>query len=100
MPTPATPKDPVLQRHTQIVRTIESNLKIKTDTPRERTFRTALLEEAGKQLPAMNQSLVTRLYEAACAIEFPGEEIVKFRLTLQRQIARNLNLTAPAAQPK
>ena len=98
MSTPTT-KDPILQRHTQIVRTIEANLKIRVDNAREAAFRTALLAEATTALPAMNQTLITRLYEASCGVEFPAQDIAEFRIHLQRQIAKNLGIKAPPKTP-
>ena len=85
-------KDPVLQEHTRLVRTVESNLKLKMEDRREISFRAALLDRAGATVPAMNQTLVTRLYEAVCEVDFPHPEIVDFRCVLQRQIAKNMDL--------
>lgn len=89
-----TPKDPVLQEHTRLVRTVESNLKVKTDDPAEIRFRTSLFNLAGKSLAAMNSTLVTRLYEAVCDVEFPKPEMVEFRKKLQFQIGKNMSLAA------
>lgn len=91
MATPTT-KDPVLQEHTRIVRTVESNLKLKLEDSREIDFRAALLARAAELLPTMNQTLATRLYEAVCDVEFPHPEIIGFRRILQRQIAKNMNI--------
>ena len=89
----STTKDPVLQEHTRLVRTVESNLliKLKPDDG-EMAFRQALLDRTAKTTPAMNYTLVTRLYEAACKVEYPTDEIVTFRRRLQRQIVRNMDL--------
>ena len=89
-----TPKDPVLQEHTRLVRTVESNLKVKTDDSAEIRFRSSLFNLAGKQLSAMNSTLVTRLYEAVCDVEFPKPEMVDFRKKLQFQIGKNMSLAA------
>lgn len=94
-------KDPTLQEHTRIVRTVESNLKVKTDDAAEIRFRTSLFNLATEQLPAMNSTLVTRLYEAVCAVEFPKPEMIEFRKKLQFQIGKNMSLAAhrtPAAK--
>jgi hypothetical protein len=85
-----TTKDPILQEHTRLVRTVESNLQLKLEDRGEISFRAALLARAAETVPAMNQTLVTRLYEAVCAVEFPHPEIVEFRRILQRQIAKNM----------
>jgi hypothetical protein len=88
--TTSTTKDPVLQEHTRLVRTVESNLKLKLEDRGEIAFRAALLARAAEVLPEMNQTLATRLYEAVCGVEFPHPEIIDFRRILQRQIAKNM----------
>lgn len=90
MATTTTTKDPVLQEHTRIVRTVEANLKLKLEDRGEISFRAALLARASELLPSINQTLATRLYEAVCDVEFPHPEIIEFRRILQRQIAKNM----------
>lgn len=85
-----TTKDPILQEHTRLVRTVESNLKLKLEDRGEIAFRAALLARTADTIAAMNQTLVTRLYEAVCEVEFPHPEIIEFRRILQRQIAKNM----------
>jgi hypothetical protein len=96
-----TPKDPILQEHTRLVRTVESNLKVKTEDAGEIRFRSSLFNAASAQLSAMNPTLVTRLYEAVCGVEFPKPEMIEFRKKLQFQIGKNMGLAAhrtPAAK--
>lgn len=101
MATTTTTKDPVLQEHTRLVRTVESNLKLKLEDRGEIAFRAALLARAAEVLPAMNQTLATRLYESVCGVEFPHPEIIDFRRTLQRQIAKNMSIKPlPKATPQ
>lgn len=92
MPTPSTPKDPVLQEHTRLVRTVEANLKVVAPDPEEVRFRASLLRLTESSLPGMNPSLVTRLYEAVCAMEFPKPEIIELRKKLQATIGKNFDL--------
>lgn len=87
-----TTKDPVLQEHTRLVRTVESNLKLKLEDRGEIAFRASLLVRTAETIPAMNATLVTRLYESVCDIEFPQPETIEFRRCLQRQIAKNMAL--------
>ena len=87
-----TTKDPILQEHTRLVRTVESNLKLKLEDRGEIAFRAALLARTSETIAAMNGTLVTRLYEAVCEVEFPHPEIIDFRRSLQRQIAKNMTL--------
>lgn len=98
-PKTALPKDPVLQEQTRIVRILESNLKVKTEDPQELRFRASLLRKIEADLGTMNPSLVTRLYEAVCEVEFPKPEIFNFRKTLQLAIGRILSLKEHAAKP-
>jgi hypothetical protein len=88
--TTTTTKDPILQEHTRLVRTVESNLKLKLEDRGEIAFRAALLARTADTIAAMNQTLVTRLYEAVCEVDFPHPEIIDFRRNLQRQIAKNM----------
>lgn len=85
-------KDPVLQTNTTLVRTVESNLKLKLEHAGEIRFREALLAHAATAITSMNQGLITRLYTAVCEVEFPKPEIISFRQLLQRQIAKNLDI--------
>jgi hypothetical protein len=87
---PTATKDPVLQEHTRLVRTVESNLKLKLEDRGEISFRASLLARASELIGEMNQTLVTRLYEAVCDVEFPHPEIIDFRKVIQRQIAKNM----------
>lgn len=89
-------KDPAVQIHSRLVRTIEANLKITAELNAEETqFRRGLLGHAVTALDAMNATLVTRLYEAACALEFPKQGVAEFRRRLEIQIAKTLGLPAP-----
>ena len=90
---PAT-KDPILQEHTRLVRVVESNLKVKTEDAAEIRFRRSLFNLAAEQLGGMNSTLVTRLYEAVCAVEFPKPEMIEFRKKIQFQIGKNMSLAA------
>src|SRR5688572_19246825 len=92
-------KDPTLQAHTRLVRTVESNLRVKTDDPAEIRFRSSLFNLATEQLAAMNSTLVTRLYEAVCGVEFPKPEMIEFRKKLQFQIGKNMSLAAHRNPP-
>lgn len=94
--------DPALQRHTRLVRNVEANLKlVLPDTAIEDLrFRTALLFSAGAEAKHMNDTLVTRLYEAVCAIEFAKEDVREFRTRIQRVLGKRLQLKSrPATTP-
>lgn len=92
-----TTKDPVLQEQTRLVRAVEANLKVVTQDPEELRFRTSLIRKVSADLPHINSSLVTRIYEAVCEIEFASPEIVALRKQLQAAIGRQLNLREHAA---
>lgn len=99
----STPKNEQLQASTQLVRTIEANLKIAVLDDSEIGFREALVRNAAEQLKDLAPGLVTRLYEAACDVKFPNASVTWFRKRLQQAIARNLDLKGnpptPPARP-
>ena len=82
-----------LTAQSQLVRTVEANLKINTlEGPTEQAFRESLLACVATQLAAMPDGLITRLYEAACEAKFPTPPVTSFREALQRQIGSRHNL--------
>lgn len=90
MPTP--PKDPQLQEQSRLIRTVEANLKVAFLDATELRFRGSLLRCCEASLASLNATHVTRLYEAACDVKFPSEEVTKFRTKLQLAIGKNLDL--------
>ena len=90
-------KDPLLQEQTRLVRAVEANLKVVTQDPEELRFRSSLIRKVSADLPQINSSLVTRIYEAVCDIEFASPEIVTLRKQLQAAIGRQLNLREHSA---
>ena len=86
------PKDPQLQEHTRLVRAVESNLKVTTQDEMELRFRSSLIRKTITDLPKINPSLVTRLYEAVCDVDFPAPDLIELRQKLQAAIAIHLNL--------
>jgi len=94
---PTTTKDPLLQEQTRLVRSVEANLKVVTQDATELRFRGSLIRKVTADLPQINPSLVTRLYEAVCDIEFAPPEIVELRKQLQAAIGHQLNLKEHAA---
>lgn len=97
---PAVEKDPALQEQTRLVRILEANLKVVTTAPEDLVFRNALIRRVIADLPIINQSLVTRIYDAACKIEFPQQLVVELRRVAELSIARALELKKPrSAKP-
>lgn len=96
---PSTPKDPALLAQTNLVRILEANLKVITQSEPDLIFRRNLIRQVAGQTETMNAGLVTRLYEAVCAVEFPKGDVVKLRDKLQTVIAGNLSFPTPAAKP-
>lgn len=94
MPTPPTPEKEKIQAQTHLTRTIESALKVAIPDPEEIRFRCSLLNCATKQLGTLKPAFITRLYEAACDVKFPSDEVTEFRKALQRAIGKSLNLAA------
>lgn len=86
------PKSEELQSQTHLTRTIEAALKVAVPDPEEIRFRSSLLRCAEAQLPTLKPSFITRLYEAACDVKFPSDEVTAFRKALQATIGRSLGL--------
>jgi hypothetical protein len=93
------PKDPALLAQTNLVRILEANLKVITQSEPDLIFRRQLIKQVASQAETMNPGLITRLYEAVCAVEFPKGDVVKLRDKLQTVIAGNLSFPALAAKP-
>ena len=83
-----------IQSQSQLTRFIESSLKIAIPDPEEIKFRGSLLRCASTQLAALKPTFITRLYEAACEVKYPSDEVTDFRKALQRIIGKSLNLAA------
>jgi len=83
-----------LQEQTRLTRTIEASLKVAIPDPEEIRFRTSLLACASAQLSQLKPAFITRLYESACDVKFPSDEVTDFRKALQRVIGKSLNLAA------
>jgi hypothetical protein len=62
-------------------------LKIGVPDPKEIAFRTCLLRRAADELPRLPVVHVTRLYEAACGVGYPSEEVTQFRHACQPALA-------------
>ncbi len=95
----STTKDPALLAQTNLVRLIEANLKVITQDETELQFRRALIKSVAGQLDTMNPGLVTRVYEAVCAVEYPKNDVTKLRVKVQSVIAANLTFPAPKPAP-
>lgn len=91
MSTDTTEKDQ-LSAQTHLTRTIEAHLKIAIPDAEEIRFRSSLLNCAAAQLNDLKPAFITRLYEAACDVKFPSDEVTEFRKSLQRKIGKNFNL--------
>lgn len=68
-----------LSEQTRLTRTIEASLKVAIPDPEEIRFRTSLLNCATAQLADLKPTFITRLYEAACDVKFPSDEVTEFR---------------------
>jgi hypothetical protein len=81
-----------LSSQTRLTRYIEASLKITIPDPEEIRFRSSLLGCATAQLKTLKPAFITRLYEAACDVKFPSDEVTQFRKDLQKVIGTSLNL--------
>lgn len=97
---PSTTKDPALLAQTNLVRLIEANLKVITQDEAELQFRRSLIKSIATQADTMNPGLLTRVYEAVCAVEFPKNDVQKLRLKLQSVLSANLGFPEPKPAPQ
>jgi hypothetical protein len=81
-----------LHAQTHLTRTIEAALKVAIPDPEEIRFRSSLLACAAAKLETLKPVFVTRLYEAACDVKFPSDEVTDFRKALQKRIGRAFGL--------
>jgi hypothetical protein len=89
---PPTPESEAIQQQTRLTRLIEAALKVAIPDPEELVFRGSLLRCAEAQFPVLKPSFIVRLYEAACDVKFPSDEVTDFRKALQRVIGLSMNL--------
>ncbi len=94
-----TPKDPALLAQTNLVRLLEANLKVITQDEAALIFRRNLIKQVAAQTETMNPGLITRAYEAVCAVEYPKGDVVKLRVKLEAVIGANLSFPTPPAAP-
>jgi N-acetylglucosamine kinase-like BadF-type ATPase len=81
-----------LHAQTHLTRTIEAALKVAVPDHEELRFRSSLLACAESKLQTLKPSFITRLYEAACDVKFPSDEVTAFRKALQIRIGRSFGL--------
>lgn len=87
-----TPENENLQQQTRLTRLIEAALKVAIPDPEELKFRGSLMRCAQAQFDTLKPAFIVRLYEAACDVKFPSDEVTAFRKALQLVIGRSLNL--------
>ena len=88
-----------LQKQLHLIRTVEAALKVVVPDAEELQFRGSLLNCATAKLADFKPGMTVRLYEAACDVKFPTEDVTRFRHNLQRAIGRNLDLRSYRIQP-
>ena len=92
-PTASAPaKNEELQEHAHLIRTVEAALKIAVPDDVELRFRGSLLRLTTSSLAKFKQSLVVRLFEAACDVKFPSADVTEFRHALEVQLGERLQL--------
>lgn len=86
----------------QLVRTVEANLKIRVPSTEDMQFRASLLAKVRAELPTMPHNFIVRLYESACDVEHPDDSISALRTALQRSLGTTYALRQfrPANQTK
>jgi len=89
-----TPNKDELQAQTHLIRTVEAALKVSVPDAEELRFRGSLLRCTAGQLAELKPCFVIRLYEAACDVKFPSDDVTALRKSLQKTIAKSLGLQA------
>lgn len=83
----------VLQQQTHLVRCVEAALASKHKLDAEGLAgRSRLLACASAGLADMPRFLIVRLYEAACGMEFPTEDVVQLRRQVSRALGAHFQL--------
>lgn len=88
-----TPKNEELSQQSQLVRAVEASLKIAAPETAEIRFRSSLLNRAASDLTTLKPNFVVRLYEAACEVKYPSEEVTRFRLEIAKRLGREFDLS-------
>lgn len=97
MATPTTTTDSnkaLLTEQTHMIRAIEASLKISVPDAEELRFRGSMLRKAAAIKDELKPAFILRLYEAACEVKFPSDDVVELRKVLQVSIAKIHGLKA------
>jgi hypothetical protein len=92
------PKNEELSEQTHLIRAVAASLKIDVPDQKEINFRACLLLKTAAELPRLKAAFVIRLYEAACEVRFPSEEVTHFRHACQPALASIHGLEAYKSQ--
>lgn len=87
-------KSETLQKHTQLVRTLEAALQIRVPNKEDLAFRGSLVNCFVANLPEMEATFAVRVYEAAAAVEFPSPEVTLLRHALECRLGEHFKLRA------
>lgn len=71
-----------LKNASHITRITLAALDIKHPTPVEKRFLYRLLERVTQELPNLASNFVVRIYETACAVDYPDPKVEAFREAL------------------
>ena len=90
----ATTKNEELKGQSLLVRSVAATLEIKVPGNLDKRFRSSLLRRAKADIAGLPAGLLIRLFEAACAADFPDRDVVEFREACERALSGPLGLAA------
>lgn len=97
-PTDQSAKDQ-LTSQTLLIRTLEANLKVAIPDAEELRFRGSACRKAAADLGELKPAFVVRLYEAACEVKFPSDDVAGLRKAIQKSLGKTLGLAAFRQSP-
>ena len=88
------PNKDQLTAQTHLIRAVEAALQVAIPDSEELRFRRSLMRCAAAQLDALKPAFIIRLYEAACAVKFPSDDVSDLRKSLQTSLGKSFGLKA------
>ncbi len=88
------PNKDQLTAQTHLIRAVEAALQVAIPDNEELRFRRSLMRCASAQLDTLKPAFIIRLYEAACGVKFPSDDVSDLRKSLQTSLGKSFGLKA------
>lgn len=92
-------KSEELKNASHITRITLAALDIKHPTPTEKRFLYRLLDKVREELPNLAANFVVRIYETACAVDYPDPKVEQFREALIPVVSSILKSATTKTEP-